>query len=131
MTAGFSLAQVNAEAGFHLPLGKWDPYVSLRGGYDFATRIGESALTSVTLPSKDDIGYRGFNVGLSGGADYYLSSLFSVGADFSFDTIFLSRSKVSPPASAALGDASHPLYATDGSTAGLGLSLSAHAGLHF
>ncbi|MFO0675345.1 MAG: hypothetical protein U0169_02350 [Polyangiaceae bacterium] len=124
----FTLAQIDAEAGFHVPLGKWDPYVALRGGYDFTLAMGDGAFSPLTLPSKNDVAYRGFNLGLSGGCDYYLSSLFSVGADVTFDTLFLSRPRVAAPTPTV---AAEPLYARDGSTAGIGLALSLHAGLHF
>jgi hypothetical protein len=107
--SAFTLWQINAEAGWHVPLGAWDPYVNLHGGY----------LTSSAhdVPS-DFASPHGWDLGVSGGTDYYLSSLFSVGGDATADVLFVKRDA---------GPAAYPA----GSSTGLAASLSLHAGLHF
>ncbi len=108
--SAFTLWQINAEAGWHVPLGAWDPYVNLHGGY---------VTTSVSDAPSGFSSPHGFDLGLSGGTDYYLSPLFSVGGDATADLLFVKR------------DASPPLAPASGSSTGLAASLSAHAGLHF
>jgi hypothetical protein len=66
-----TLWHVDGEAGFHLPLGAWDPYVSLNGGY-------------VTFA-----GVNGGEIGGAIGDDYYFTALLSLGLEVSGDALFL------------------------------------------
>jgi hypothetical protein len=104
----FTLWQINAEAGWHIPLGSWDPYVSVHGGY--VTAAVKDAPSDFPSP-------HGFNLGAAGGADYYLSPLFSVGLEVSATAMFLSRGSYS--------------IVPEASGTGAVLSGSALAGLHF
>jgi hypothetical protein len=98
----FTLIQANLEAGFHLPLGAWDPYVNVHGGY--VTTPLKNAPSSFPTPN-------GFDLGGSLGADYYFTALLSLGLDLTADALFLSADSQSSTGSALIG--------------------SLHLGLHF
>jgi hypothetical protein len=116
--SAYTLIEANAEAGFHLPLGAWDPYVDIHGGYVQAAMNSETIVggVSYTPPSPS-----GGDLGGGLGTDYYLSALFSLGIDASLDALFLSTS------SRTVGIFTQPAASNTG-VAFLG---SAHAGLHF
>jgi|SRR5580704_11567121 hypothetical protein len=127
-TSSFTLVQAMVEAGYHLPVGAWDPYLNLRGGYVIAL-MKQSLPAGADVPGVVSAGTaydvpnpHGFDLGVSTGDDYYLSALFSLGVDVSFDAMFLSH--------AALPSAD---YATFNSASGIGFVVvgSLHAGLHF
>ena len=121
--SGFSLYEANLEAGFHLPLGAWDPYVALHGGY---------ATSSISAQSPSGIGaftpppVSGADLGGSLGADYYLSALFSLGVDATLDALFLNA-----PDIYAGNTAQRILLAHAQSGTGIAALGSLHAGLHF
>jgi len=125
----FTLVQAMLEAGYHLPVGAWDPYLNIRGGYVTALlkspgdlNLGTPAAPVLVAPL-DVPNPHGVDLGISTGDDYYLSALFSVGMDVSFDALFLSR---------GAGSASGELTGV-ASTSGIGVVVvgSQHAGLHF
>jgi hypothetical protein len=121
--SAFSLIEVNAELGAHLPLGAWDPYFNIHGGYVDAVANSTSltfagiASASVTPPSPN-----GGDFGGSIGADHYLSSSFSLGLDVSVDALFLSSSD---------WVINRLLIAPGESSTGVAVLGSVHAGLHF
>jgi hypothetical protein len=92
--------------------------VDLSGGYvnvaSFDGDVGGAAASDVKI--------HGGHVRGGGGLDYYLTPVFSIGANLSLDLYFLSRKAISGGQGA---------YATDGSSIGAGLGLTAVAGLHF
>lgn len=94
--SAYTLIEANAEAGFHLPVGAWDPYLNVHGGYARASMSGPS-------PSGGDLGG-------SVGADYYLSALFSLGVDATLDALFLSAGGQSSTGVALLGSAHAGLH---------------------
>jgi hypothetical protein len=100
--ADFTLIQANLEAGFHLPLGPWDPYAVLHGGY--VTAPLKNVPSGSPTPS-------GFDLGGSIGADYYFTALLSLGLDLTADALFVSAASQSTVGSALIG--------------------SLHLGLHF
>jgi hypothetical protein len=116
----WQLWTLNAEGGLRIPLGSLEPYFTVGGGY---ASLG-SFSTSAPASSKADV--KGFNARLGAGLDYYLSNTFSVGANFTGDVLFLSRSA---QASASGDEAA--VYGKDGSSIGAGATLTAVAGLHF
>jgi hypothetical protein len=111
--SAFTAWQLNGEAGFHLPVGSWDPYANLHVGYVKASAND----TTFDVPSP-----HGLDLGISIGSDYYLSALFSLGIDATADALFLKRA-----ASTAAGS---PLT-SDASSTGVAVIGSLHAGLHF
>jgi hypothetical protein len=78
---------------------------------------------------------RGFNAGLDVALDYYVSPMFSVGAGFLADFLYLNRPPVDLPAGLTPEQkavvASEPLYAESGRSAGLQLGGALRLGLHF
>jgi hypothetical protein len=132
MVGAFNLWQIEGVVGLHIPAGWFDPYFALRGGYDFVGALGDGAANLVGSNTSSDISVHGGNVGISGGLDYYFTKWFSIGADGTFDILFLKRPPLplpaGVPASAVAGNA---LYEQSGSSVGFGLIASGHLGLHF
>jgi hypothetical protein len=120
----WQLWTLNAEGGLRIPLGSLEPYFTVGAGY---ASLG-SFSTSAPASSKADV--KGFNARLGAGLDYYLSNTFSVGANFTGDLLFLSRSAVASASSSTSGDEA-AIYAKDGSSIGAGATLTAVVGLHF
>jgi hypothetical protein len=116
----WQLWTLDAEGGLRVPIGNWEPYFTLGVGY---ASIG-SFSADAPAASKADI--KGLNARLGAGIDYYLSNTFSVGANFTGDLLFLSRSAVS----GASGSEAE-VYGKDGSSIGLGTALTAVVGMHF
>lgn len=118
----WQLWTLNAEGGLRIPLGSLEPYLTIGGGYASLGSFSTSA------SSKADV--KGFNARLGAGLDYYLSNTFSVGANFSGDLLFLSRSAVAGASTSTSGNEA-AVYAKDGSSIGAGATLTAVVGLHF
>lgn len=123
--ADCSLWSLNLEGGYHIPLGRLEPYFTFGGGY---TSIG--AFESGRAPAEltGDLAVHGFNLRGAAGLDYFFGSALSVGANLSGDLLFLTRSSVQ---GLAPGDAALAFYAEDGSSIGGALALTAVVGLHF
>lgn len=135
--SSFNLWQINAELGAKIPISSLDFIVGLHGGYSFVGRLGDAnqATDTSTPTSNDAVSIRGFNAGLDVGLDYFVSSLFSVGAGIMGDALLLNRPPVALPAgltpdqqAAAKTD---PLYQKSGTSAGLELGVALRLGLHF
>lgn len=131
----FRLWQFNGEVGFHVRIGRVDPYLAFRGGYVTVGSLSEATGGSANATA---VSVRGFNAGSALGFDYYLSKLFSLGLEGSADFMFLKRPPAElPPEVALLPQAEQdrikndPLYQASGSSVGLGFGVTAHAGLHF
>jgi hypothetical protein len=118
------LWQLGGEVGLRLPLGHWDPFVSIQGGYTFGSKPSEDVdCPSCGGGSSKSVGLSGGDVGLAGGVDYYLSSTFSLGGDLALMILFLSRE--------AVAGTGVPALDSSASMTGFGAKLGAHAGLHF
>ena len=133
LSPAFNLWQLNLVAGFHVPVGSWDPYFGVHGGYSAIGKLGDSSVSGlVTGSSIDQLDVKGFNVGINFGVDYYLASFFSLGLDATIEFIYLHRPPLPLPAGVPVSAvAGNPLYESSGDTAGLGALASVHAGLHF
>jgi hypothetical protein len=126
----YTLYEGNVEAGFHLQLGAWDPYVNVHGGYAHASMNSEQVYFNVppvsvaagpaTPPSPS-----GGDVGGSLGTDYYFSALFSVGADVTLDALFMSSPEVT------LVSQGGQLVFPAASATGIAFMGSLHVGVHF
>jgi hypothetical protein len=131
----FNLWEVNGEIGLHVPIKKLDPYVSLHGGYAFVGRLSSDSLSTTSSSSAGDVSIHGFDVGLSGGLDYYFTKALSLGLDVTLDALFLNRppTPLPPGLTPAQQQAikTQPLYANSGDSAGFGLNGSLHFGVHF
>jgi hypothetical protein len=104
---------LNAEGGLRIPIGSLEPYFTLGGGY-----------VSMSAADQDDLDASGFGIRGGAGIDYYLSEVFSLGANLTGDVLFLSRAELS-------GAASGTVYAESGSSIGAAGTLTLVAGLHF
>jgi hypothetical protein len=130
----FELFSLGPEVGAHFPVGNIEPHVELGGGWTglgaFKGPVGDAGAVSM----------HGFYVRLGGGADYYLTPVFSVGLAASFELLGLTRPGASPDQIAAL-KASSGLSDADraravelgqkGSSFGGALGLTGQLGLHF
>lgn len=121
---------LGGEAGLHIPLGNLEPYLTLGAGY---TKVAGAtkALFGEDKGAKID----GANIRLGGGADYYLTNVFSIGARASFELLLLKRAGVDPLSLTAADSgpehASAQLYAESGSGVGFAAAASLVLGLHF
>ncbi len=140
--SAFNMWQLDGQVGLKFPISKLDILLAGHGGYSFVGSLGDApqATSSNTPTNKDDVKVRGFNAGLDFGIDYYLSSIFSIGAGGWLDFLFLNRPPLPlPPAIAALPDndpnkqalVNDPLYKQSGSSVGLGFGGGLRLGLHF
>ncbi len=96
-TSSFTFYQGVLEAGFHPSAGRWDPYVSVHGGYAV---MSLHAITTPFLDGSPGSGAppgsltppapRGPDLGLGLGVDYRVTSLFALGVGATGDALFLS-----------------------------------------
>jgi len=112
----WDLWSLNLDAGWRIPLGNFEPYGMLSGGY---SRLANSA--DGVLGSGNAVSVKGFNVRLGGGVDYFITNVLSVGGVVTVELLGLSRGAVGQTGA----------YAADSSALGIGLAGSAVAGLHF
>ena len=141
--SAFNLWQVDGEAGVHIPLGHFDPYITLHAGYSFVGTFGSDAFGTPALPGSSapapspDVSVHGVNAGVSVGFDYYFNHFVSLGIDGTVDALFLSRppvplpSGITPAEEMMLPPQVQQLYNNSGSSVGFGLAGSAHLGVHF
>ena len=108
----FRLWTLGAEGGLHIPLGALEPYFTLGAHYLSAA------------PTTGTLDIKGFDARLGAGLDYYLTNMFSVGANLTGDLLVLMRPKLD-------GVPADSVYAADGSSIGGSVALAAMMGLHF
>ncbi len=136
-----NLYQLDLVAGFHVQAGKWDPYVSVHGGFSAIGNVDKNNLSSTvvnTLPPgvsstdiSNNISTKGGNVGIGFGADYYLVRFLSIGAEANFEFIFLHRDPLPLPAGVdPTLLANNPYYQSSGDAAGMAFAISGHLGIH-
>ncbi len=106
------------EAALRVPLGDWEPYALVGGGY----------LRTLKYEDKcggcyGDLVISGGYATLGGGLDYFVTPVFAVGPRLDVEVPFVSRDAV--PA------APEDVYANDGSGVGLSANLGLHLSLHF
>ncbi len=119
----YKLWSLGLEGGVHFPLGSFEPYATLDAGY-------------VSLGSFPGAGsgakVNGFDARLAAGADYYLTSLFSIGVNVSADLLLLQRSTHGCTMGLSASDANTAgFYCSGGSSTGGAVSATAVGGLHF
>jgi hypothetical protein len=103
---------LNAEGGLRIPLGAFEPYFTLGGGYASLAAAADGPKAA------------GLNVRGGFGLDIYLSEMFSLGGNLTGELLVLSRSAVD-------GAVAGTAYAGDGSGIGAAGTLTLVAGLHF
>jgi hypothetical protein len=129
-----SLWELSLEGALHTRVWRIDPYFGVRGGYNFVGSLSGDSVSVASGGSPSDVSVHGFNIGPIVGIDVYLSSLVSIGADVDAQFLFLQRPKPPPPAglSAQMVPAQYQaLYNESGSSAGFGVTSTAHLGIHF
>ena len=140
--SSFNMWQMDGQIGLKFPISKLDILIAGHGGYSFVGSLGDASVaTSTSTPAPtDQVKIRGFNAGLDFGIDYFVSSIFSVGAGGFVDFLFLNRPPAPLPAAVnALPDSdpnkqavlNDPLYKQSGSSVGFGLGGGLRLGLHF
>ncbi len=120
----WDLWSLGLEGGFHIPLGRLEPYVTLGAGYSKVGALRDKAITASVRGT--DVNIDGFNARIGGGLDYYITPRLSAGASLSGDFMGLYRSQVSGITPAGAG-----VYGSKGSSLGFALSACANIGLHF
>jgi len=125
----YKATTLNAELGWHLPLGSIEPYFTIGGGYAFLSSLEAARWGS------SDASVRGFDIRGGFGLDYYVTPVFSIGGNLTGDFLFLSRKAVTPDSSAiqpgGLDVAAQKAAKSDGSSVGASFTSSIVLGLHF
>ncbi|MBS2015500.1 MAG: hypothetical protein JST00_21620 [Deltaproteobacteria bacterium] len=135
--SAFNLWQLNLELGFKIPIDKVDILIGGHGGYSFVGSLGDAGqIGNTNTPSVNDaVSIRGFNAGLDLGFDYYITPLFSLGAGFFGDFLYLNRPPLElpadTPAEVRAQIEADPTYQQSGTTAGMQLGGALRVGLHF
>ncbi len=119
----FNMWSLGAEVALRVPYGSFEPYVFVGGGY----------LQTLSFAAEDDVYALGDQIGdlsasggfarLGGGADYFVTPVFSTGLRLEADFTFLSRD--------AVLESGAGVYSRDGSAVGLTASALLVLGLHF
>lgn len=106
------------EAALRVPLGDWEPYALVGGGYLRTLQYNDKCGGCYK-----DLRISGGYATLGGGIDYFVTPVFAVGPRLDVEVPFVSRDKLSEP--------EDPFYASDGSGVGLSANLGLHLSLHF
>jgi len=129
-----NLWMLNLEAAFHTRIWRFDPYLGVRGGYNFVGSLDSSSVQVASGSAPPEVSVHGWNVGPMVGLDFYPLNFLSVGADVDGQFLFLQR----PPPALPYGvtvDMLPPqyqvLYKESGSSVGFGFTAAAHVGLHY
>lgn len=128
----FNLWQLDGELGFHIPIGHFDPYFGLHGGYAFVGTLDSSAISSAAS-GNPNVAIHGGDAGLQVGLDYYFNHYISLGLELSGNALFLHRPPLALPAgipASAIPASEQQLYNSSGDSVGLGAIGSLHVGLH-
>ncbi len=132
----WQLWTLNGEVGLHIPLGNLEPYFTLGGGYASLGSFSAGNLGSNL--NKAGVSIKGYDIRAGAGLDYYITPIFSVGANLTGEMLGLTRPGVSASKlkSSASGtgstqQAAADVYAADGSSIGAAVSLTGVIGLHF
>jgi hypothetical protein len=140
-----NLWQIDGEVGFHGRIGRVDPYLAVRFGYDTVGTLGQSLQVVGSAVTPPEVSVHGWNGGLALGFDYYLAHAFSLGLEGAGDVVYLQRPAATPPALTSAQQAainSNPTakadyqqlqdaYKASASSVGFGAAFTVHAGVHF
>lgn len=132
----WQLWTLNGELGLHIPLGNLEPYFTLGAGY---ASLGSFSAGNIGSDLNNaGVSITGYNIRAGAGLDYYITPMFSVGANLTGEMLGLTRPGVDPAklkASASNTNSSTQaaadVYKADGSSLGAAVSLTAVIGLHF
>jgi hypothetical protein len=87
----WQLFSVGGELGFHIPIGRIEPYFHLGGGY---SAVG--SFSDTLLGSDPAVSIRGFYARAGGGLDFFVTSVFSIGASATWEFMAMTRPGLSP-----------------------------------
>jgi hypothetical protein len=87
----WQLFSIGGELGFHIPLGSVEPHFDLGVGY-----TGLGSFSSAINGAADAISISGFDARVGGGLDIYVTPVISIGANFSWELLALTRPGLSP-----------------------------------
>lgn len=118
----FHTWSLGGDFGLRIPLGNFEPYAFVGGGYFQAgTFAADDELAA--LGAASDLAVSGFSARLGAGFDYYVTPVFSTGVSVDAEALFASRD--------GLGGQTGTIYDASGSSIGLGVATLAVLGLHF
>jgi hypothetical protein len=126
LLSSYDLWRLDGEIGIHIPIGHWDPYIGLHGGYCFVGSLQDG------LSGSSNVSISGGDAGLALGVDYYFNHFVSLGLEASGSILFLHSAPPALPAgsSSALSPSESMLYQQTGDSVGLGVVGSLHLGFH-
>jgi hypothetical protein len=124
--SSFNLWQMDAELGIHIPIGHWEPYFGLHGGYCFVGSLDDG------ISGSPNVSVTGGDAGAQLGLDYYFNHFVSLGIDVSGNALFLNRPPTALPAgvSSQLTASQQAIYKQSGDSVGLGVAPSLRLGFH-
>jgi hypothetical protein len=117
----WDLWTLNLDVGFHAPLGHFEPFLRLGGGYTRLSRAFDKVRNGGSLHSD------GYDISLALGADYFVVPYLTIGGRFSGQLLGLHRSGVNLDTQDGLVN---DYLKYDGAALGLALSGSMALGLH-
>ncbi len=129
-----NLWELSFEAALHTRVGHIDPYLGVRGGYNFVGSLNGDSVQAAAGTPPPDVSIHGFDIGPTVGVDFYLMKLISLGFDVDAQLLFLQRPKPALPAGiteSSLPPQYQQLYDNSGSSVGIGVTGAAHLGIHF
>jgi hypothetical protein len=127
--SAWQLWTLNGEVGFHIPLGSIEPYFVLGAGYASVGSFGADNIGSGLNSS--DVSITGYDIRGGGGLDIYVTPVFSIGANVTFEMLGLTRPGVTVQQVASGPSNAQDVYALDGSSTGSALTGTLVLGLHF
>jgi hypothetical protein len=131
----WQLFSLGGELGFHIPIGNIEPHLDLGFGY-----TGLGSVSGAVAGANDAIEIRGIYARLGGGLDYFVTPAFSVGGNFSWELLALTRPGLSASEIEAIESESGTataeetradVLAAEGSGYGSAIAITAQLGLHF
>jgi hypothetical protein len=119
----FTMWSLGAEVALRVPYGSFEPYAFVGGGFVQALSFSAEDEVYALGDRTGDLGASGGFARLGGGADYFVTPVFSTGLRLEADFTFLSRD--------AVLESGAGVYSEDGSAVGLTASALVVLGLHF
>jgi hypothetical protein len=118
----WDLLTLDLDVAFHAPLGSFEPFLRIGGGYARLARAFES------LDQYRGLTTHGYHIALTVGADFFLARSFTLGGRVSGDLVALHRAGVDLNSQDGVVN---DYLKYDAASAGLGMSGALALGLHF
>jgi len=129
--SNFNLWQMDAQLSLHIPIGHWEPYFGLHGGYCFVAAFDAAGLAD-GISGSPNVSITGGDGGLQLGLDYYFNHFVSLGIEGDGSVLFLHRPPTTLPTAleSQLTSSQLAAYQQSGDSVGLGVIGSVHLGFH-